>query len=289
MTPSSVELPAGFIAAPGVFDGVSARLADRSNFPALYVTGYGVAASRFGLPDAGLIGLTEMLDAIRVIRSCTAKPLIADADAGYGGLLNVQHTVRSYERAGVAAIQLEDQETPKKCGHTKGKRVVSRDEAVARIEVAVESRTTSACKIIARSDSLATDGFDEAIARAELFRQAGADFVMIDALETVDQIRAVGVTFSGAALLNVTPGGRNFKTPQFSLDEIEAMGFAIAIYPALMAVPAWAEMERVVDRLSETGFQPEPRDDVSSPHDLVGFPAIWADEARWQSRYGNAA
>lgn len=283
----SSPLPTGFIQAPGVFDGVSALLAERSAFPVLYVTGYGVAASRYGLPDAGLIGLGEMLDAIMVIRACTTKPLIADADTGYGGLLNVQHTVRSYARAGVAAIQLEDQDSPKKCGHTQGKRVVNRAEAIARIEVACEARSSTTVAIVARTDSLATHGFSEAMARAEAFRTAGADYVMIDALETSEQIRAVGSAFRGAALINLTPAGANFRTPQFNAGALEEMGFAIAIYPALLATPAWDAMDLSLGTLRDTGYQPTPRPDALSPHELVGFPAVWADEARWQQRYGD--
>lgn len=279
-------LPAGFLQAPGVFDGVSALLGDGSPFPALYVTGYGVSASRFGLPDAGLIGLAEMLDAIRIIRRCSAKPLIADADTGYGGLLNVQHTVRCYEAAGVTAIQLEDQENPKKCGHTGGKRVVDRPEAIARIEVAVESRTASTTRIVARTDSLATHGFDEAMARAYAFRAAGADLVMIDALENEAQMRAVGAAFPAAALVNLTPSGAFFKTPQATPQALADMGFAIAIYPALMATPAWEVMDASIRELADTGNQPVPRVGARSPHELVGFGRVWADEARWRERYG---
>jgi 2,3-dimethylmalate lyase len=156
-----------FIVAPGVYDLVSARIADRMNFAALYMTGYGVAASYLGLPDAGLATFTDMLDRVRRIAEGATTPLIADADTGYGGLVNVRHTVRGYEAAGAQAIQLEDQEFPKKCGHTAGRRVIETDEMVAKIRVAIDSRRSDATLIIARTDARAALGLDEAIRRAQ--------------------------------------------------------------------------------------------------------------------------
>jgi 2-methylisocitrate lyase-like PEP mutase family enzyme len=273
------------VVAPGAYDGFSALLGQRSAFPALYISGYCVSASRHGLPDAGLIGLADMLDAVRVVRRCCAKPLIVDADTGYGGLLNVQHTVREYEAAGASAIQIEDQEMPKKCGHTQGKRVVSQEDMVAKITVAVEARRSDDFLVIARTDTLATHGFDEALRRCGAYRAAGADLVFIDAIETEAQMRQLGAMFPKACMVNVTPA-KHFMTPQTATAQLSDMGFAVAIFPGLLAVPAMAAMERSLDHLARTG-QSDPADmPTVSPHELVGFPAVWSDESRWQQRFG---
>lgn len=273
------------VAAPGAYDGFSALLGQRSAFPALYVSGYCVAASRFGLPDAGLIGLAEMAEAVKLVRRCSSKPIIADADTGYGGLLNVQHTVREYEAAGASAIQLEDQEMPKKCGHTKGKRVVSPDEMVAKISVAAEARRSDDFLIIARTDALATHGYEEALRRCTAYRGAGADVVFIDAIETEAQMQELGAMFPKACMVNVTPA-KHFMTPQTSIKRLDEMGFAIAIFPGVMAVPAMAGMERSLRHLAEVGISNTEAMPTISPHDLVGFPAVWDDEARWQQKFG---
>jgi 2-methylisocitrate lyase-like PEP mutase family enzyme len=182
----------GIILAPGVFDGFSARLADRAGFDALYMTGYGVSASRYGLPDAGLVGLGEMVDALRMIRSVTTKPIIADADTGYGGLLNVRHTVRQYEAAGASAIQIEDQDFPKKCGHTLGRRLIGADEMVAKVTVAVEARQNADTLIIARTDARTEFGLEEAIARARAYHAAGADILFVESPESEQELETIG-------------------------------------------------------------------------------------------------
>ncbi|MDO8776768.1 MAG: isocitrate lyase/PEP mutase family protein [Burkholderiaceae bacterium] len=273
------------VVAPGTHDGFSALLGQRSTFPALYVSGYCVAASRFGLPDAGLIGLAEMLEAIRLVGRCSSKPIIADADTGYGGLLNVQHTVREYEAAGASAIQLEDQEMPKKCGHTKGKRVVALDDMVAKVAVAVQARRSDNFLVIARTDTLATHGFEEALRRCSAYREAGADVVFVDAMETEAQMRQLGAMFPKACMVNVTPA-KHFMTPQISTKQLNEMGFAIAIFPGLLAVPAMAAMERSLQYLADNGISDPNAMPATSPHELVGFPAVWADEERWQQRFG---
>src|SRR6478672_6915396 len=175
------------IVAPGVFEMFSAKLADRLGFKALYMTGYGISVSHLGLPDAGLATFTDMVGRARTIAEGTTTPLIADADTGFGGLLNVRHTVRGYEDAGVQAIQLEDQEMPKKCGHTPGRRVVPRAEAVKRIEVAVEARRSDRLLIVARTDARTALGLDEAIERGRDFAKAGADIVFVESPESEDE------------------------------------------------------------------------------------------------------
>src|ERR1700740_2979571 len=169
-----------FITAPGVFDLVSAKIADRTDAQAIYMTGYGVVASYLGYPDAGLATYTDMLNRAEAIAHATDKPLIADGDTGYGGLLNVHHTVRGYEKAGVAMIQLEDQQVPKKCGHTPNRHVVSTGEMVDKIKVASDARSSADFLILARTDALTSAGLDEALRRAEAYVRAGADAIFIE-------------------------------------------------------------------------------------------------------------
>jgi 2-methylisocitrate lyase-like PEP mutase family enzyme len=172
------------LVAPGVFDMVSLKLADAMGFEALYMTGYGVVASALGLPDAGLATYTEMVARVSAMAATAATPLIADGDTGYGGLLNIRQTVRGYEAAGAAAIQLEDQEFPKKCGHTPGRRVVAIDDMRRRIEVAVEARSNPEFLVIARTDARSALGLDEALRRGEAYVKAGADILFIESPES---------------------------------------------------------------------------------------------------------
>jgi 2-methylisocitrate lyase-like PEP mutase family enzyme len=170
-----------FIAAPGVFDLISAKIADRTDAKALYMTEYGTVASYLGFPDAGLATSSDMLDRATAIAQAVKKPLIADGDLGYGGLLNVHHTVRGYEKAGVAMIQLEDQQIPKKCGHTPNRHTISIEEMVNKIKVASDARSSRDFLILARTDARSSVGLDEAIRRAEAYTKAGADAIFIEA------------------------------------------------------------------------------------------------------------
>jgi 2-methylisocitrate lyase-like PEP mutase family enzyme len=216
-----------FIAAPGVFDLVSAKLADQTNAKALYMTGYGTVASYLGLPDAGLATYSQMLDRVEAIAQSVSKPLIADGDTGYGGLLNVHHTVRGYEKAGAAVIQLEDQEIPKKCGHTPNRRVVTTEEMVNKIKVACDARSSDDFLILARTDALSSLGVDEAIRRGQAYAEAGADILFIESSETVEEMRKIGSAFDVPVLSNQLHGGRTPILPQAQLKE---MGFSMAIY-----------------------------------------------------------
>ena len=181
-----------FILAPGIYDGISARVADKMGFPALYMTGYGATASMLGLPDAGLATYSDMVGRAEMICSVIDTPLIADADTGYGGLLNVQRTVRGYEAAGVAAIQIEDQEMPKKCGHTPGRRVVPAEDMVLKIRVACEARRDEATLIMARTDARTALGLDEALRRAKLYEEAGADVIFVESPESEAELERIG-------------------------------------------------------------------------------------------------
>ncbi len=238
------------ISAPGVFDGVSARIADRMGFEALYMTGYGVVASHLGLPDAGIATYTDMVSRVECIAGLTSTALIADGDTGYGGLLNVQHTVRGYERAGAVAIQLEDQEFPKKCGHMLGRRVVPVEDMVAKIRVAVESRADPDFKIIARTDARTTHGLDEALRRGEAYARAGADLLFIESPESVAEMETIGRSFDLPLVANMVEGGR---TPILGADELERVGYRLAIFPALGLLAAGEAMQRAFAGLKTRG------------------------------------
>ncbi|MCC2596519.1 isocitrate lyase/PEP mutase family protein [Pusillimonas sp. MFBS29] len=265
----------GLIAAPGIFDLISARLADRMGFDALYMTGYGTVASYLGLPDAGLATFTDMLNRASAFAQATETPIIADGDTGYGGLLNVAHTVRGYEAAGLAGIQLEDQEFPKKCGHTPGRRVVAMSEMVRKIQVAVEAREHDDFLIVARTDARTTHGLDEALRRAEAYGKAGADILFVESPESEEEMERIASAFDKPVLINNVEGGR---TPVLSKSRLEQMGFKLAIYPATGFLAMGKALEDVY-----TGLQ---QDDVlGATHDklydfgafsrLMGFQAVW--------------
>ena len=219
-----------FILAPGIYDGISARVADGMGFPALYMTGYGATASMLGLPDAGLATYSDMVGRAEMICSVVKTPLIADADTGYGGLLNVQRTVRGYEAAGVAAIQIEDQEMPKKCGHTPGRRVVPAEEMVMKIRVAADARRHPETMIVARTDARTAHGLDEALRRAKLYEEAGADVIFVESPESEAELERIGKEVSKPLLANMVEFG---KTPRVEADRLKKWGFDIAIYPGL--------------------------------------------------------
>lgn len=273
-----------FIVAPGVFDMLSARVADRMGFDALYMTGYGVTASYLGLPDVGLASFTDMLNRAATIAGGTETPLIADADTGYGGLLNVRHTVRGYEAAGVQAVQIEDQETPKKCGHTPGRRVVPIEEMVAKVKVAVDARRSENTLIIARTDARTGHGIDEAIRRANAYVEAGADVAFVESPESLEEIEKVGRSVAAPKLANMVPGGR---TPIVPRERLKAMGFSIAIYPGLGFSVAAEACRRAYAHLREHGSSeglPVPswgEAGGETVHELMGFPEVWEFEKRW--------
>ena len=238
------------VSAPGVYDLISAKLADRMGFDALYMTGYGVVASHLGLPDAGLATYSDMVGRVGQIAAMTQTPLVADGDTGYGGLLNVQHTVRGYEAAGAVAIQLEDQEFPKKCGHMLGRRVVPAADMAAKIRVAVESRSDPNFLVIARTDSRTTLGLDEALRRAEAYLEAGADLLFIESPESVEEMARIGRTFEVPLVANMVEGGR---TPILDAATLQKLGYRLAIFPALGFLAAGAVLEKAYAGLKATG------------------------------------
>ncbi len=213
---------------PGAYDGVSAKLVERAGFPVAYMTGYGVSASRLGLPDMGFAGLGDMADQARNMAGAVSIPLIADADTGYGNALNVRRTVALYESAGVAGLHLEDQQMPKRCGHLAGKIVVSAEEFAAKIRAAVEARTDPDFVIIARTDAIAVNGLDDALRRAEAAVKAGADMLFVEAPTTEEQIERVARAFDTPLLFNYAPGGRSPLPPFARLRELR---YAVILLP----------------------------------------------------------
>jgi 2,3-dimethylmalate lyase len=238
------------LVAPGVFDGISARIADQMGFEALYMTGYGTVASHLGLPDAGIASYTDMVGRVKVLAEATRTPLMADGDTGYGGLLNVQHTVRGYEAAGAVAIQLEDQEFPKKCGHMLGRRVVPIEDMVDKIKVAVASRNSADFLIIARTDARTSLGLDEALRRADAYAKAGADILFVESPESLEEMRKIGRSFDKPLMANMVEGGR---TPVPDRKTLEEIGYSIAIFPALGFLAAGAALRQVYQHLKNEG------------------------------------
>jgi len=270
-----------YLTAPGVFDLISARIADRMGFPALYMTGYGVVASSFGLPDAGLASYTEMVDRVKTIAAGTLTPLIADGDTGYGGLLNVQRTVRGYEQAGAVAIQLEDQKIPKKCGHTPNRRVIPVDDMVAKIRVAVAARESENFLVIARTDARTQYGLAEAIGRGQAFAKAGADVVFVEAPESVDEMIEICREIDGPLMANMVNGG---KTPLLSAEELKDLGYQIVIFPGTAFLAAGSAVQSVYQHLKATGSSrglPTPLYDFEEFSRLMGFEEVWAFEKKW--------
>lgn len=268
-----------FILAPGVFDGISAKVADRMGFAALYMTGYGATASALGLPDAGLATYSDMVGRAEMICSIVDTPLIADADTGYGGLLNVQRTVRGYEAAGVAAIQIEDQEMPKKCGHTPGRRVVPAEDMVLKIKVAAEARRDPATLIVARTDARTTLGLDEALRRAKLYEKAGADVIFVESPESEAELEKIGREIEKPLLANMVEFG---KTPRVEAARLKKWGFDLAIYPGLGFSVAAEAMRQAWTHLKETGTSNGMNvPQFNGMHELMGFPEVWDFEKKW--------
>ena len=271
----------GLVVAPGVFDMASARIADAMGFDALYLTGFGVSASLLGLPDAGFATLTDMEAVVRRVAGGTNAPLIADADTGYGGPLNVAHTVRAYEAAGAAAIQLEDQEFPKKCGHLPGRRVVPAAEMATRIAVAAEARRDPNLLVVARTDARTAHGLDEALARAAAYAAAGADVLFVESPESEDEMARIAARAAKPLLANMVEGGR---TPILPRARLEALGYAVAIFPVTGLLAAAAAMEAAYGALRREGSSAglaAPLRDFGAFNEAMGFGAVREFERRW--------
>jgi 2-methylisocitrate lyase-like PEP mutase family enzyme len=270
-----------FIAAPGVFDLISAKIADAMHFDALYMTGYGTVASHLGLPDAGLASYADMVNRVQRFTSVTRTPMICDADTGYGGLLNVMHTVRGYEAAGACIVQLEDQVFPKKCGHMPGRQVVDAAEMVKKIRVAVESRSDPNLLILARTDARTTLGLDEALRRGEMYAKAGADVLFIESPESPEEMATITRTFDTPLLANMVEGG---STPILTKQELMSLGFSLAIFPATGFLASAAALQAVYGTLKQNGStagMAHPLFEFQAFSSLMGFDEV----AQFDSKY----
>jgi 2-methylisocitrate lyase-like PEP mutase family enzyme len=259
------------IVAPGAYDCITARMVDQAGYSACYMTGAGVAAT-LGYPDYGLVTMSEMADNAGRMTNVLNIPLIADADTGYGNELNVVRTVREYERRGVAAIQIEDQTFPKRCGHLDNKQVVSLDEFLPKIRAAAEARGSANFTIIARTDARAVIGFDEAIGRANAMLDAGADVAFIEAPQSLEEVRAIPKLVKGPCLLNIVWKG---KTPEVSIADAQAMGFRIMIFPGLLFKTVIGACDDVLADLRTEGKHPVPSGDMNIK---AGFARVGANE-----------
>ena len=269
-----------FVTAPGVYDLISALIADRMGFKALYVTGYGTVASSLGLPDAGIATYTQMIEQIGRIADMAKTPVIADADTGYGGLLNVRHTVRGYEKAGVSAIQIEDQEFPKKCGHTPNRRVVPMADMVRKIRVASDSRSSADFLIIARTDARTSLGLDEALRRGEAYGEAGADVIFIESPESEEELAMIGARIGKPLMANMVNGGR---TPMLPTRRLAELGYAAAIFPVAGFLAAAHALTQAYGDIMENGATTErtPLFSFADFNELIGFRDVWEFEKRY--------
>lgn len=239
------------IVAPGAFDALSAMLVEQAGFPAVYITGAGVASSRLGAPDIGLTTMNEVLDTAKNIVSATSIPVICDTDTGYGNALNLMRTAQEFERIGVAAIQVEDQITPKRCGHTEGKQLISKEEMVKKIEAFHYAKQSEDFLLIARTDAIGVNGFEDAMDRARAYAKAGADILFIEAPRTIEEMKRIPELLDVPLLVNMVEGGG--KTPVLPVKELETMGFRIAIFPTSAWMAAIRAIQGVLKELKEKG------------------------------------
>jgi len=268
---------------PGAHDALSARIAVRAGARAVYMTGFGVAGSAFGVPDIGLITADQMTERVRAIAQALVPiPLVADGDNGHGGPFNVARLTRAYEQAGAQCIQLEDQVSPKRCGHMEGKEVIPLADAAAKIRAAVDARSSANFKIMARTDARATHDLDEALRRGEVFLKAGADILFIEAPLSEDELKRVAKTFSGMPLVaNLVEDG---KTPMLTPGALSQMGYKIALYPISAILSAAAALEKVyADLLGGTAEQ-RARVTFSQYNEIVGLPDFLATAKRYETR-----
>ncbi|MFB6168508.1 MAG: oxaloacetate decarboxylase [Haloferacaceae archaeon] len=271
--------------AVGAFDGLSARLVERAGGPLVYMSGSAVSTSVHGKPDIGLTTMTEMVDRARGIVEAVDVPVFCDADTGYGNALNVYRTVEAYERAGVAAVHIEDQEFPKRCGHFEGKRVVPREAAVERVRAACDARDDLA--VVARTDARAVTGLDDAIDRARAFAEAGADVLFVEAPRSREELRRVGAELGDQRLLaNMVEGG---KTPLVPAGELDEMGFDVALYPTTGQKAVIRTLEAVYEEILEAGTQTDVLDmvaDWQERNDVTGLEEFDELEARYATDDG---
>lgn len=264
---------------PGVHDMIAALLAKRAGFEFIYGSGFWLTASCYGLPDAGIVGFAEMKERMAALVRVAGPQVIADADTGYGGLLNVHHTVRGYEDIGVAAIQIEDQVFPKRCGHTPNKQVIPTEEMVDKIRVACDARRSPDTLIIARTDAREREGVAAAIRRAQAYDAAGADMLFVEGLHDAQEMRLACSEVSGLMMANMSHGG---YSPMLSASELQDIGYACAIYPALTGLVSTYAMTRALEDLrSGTGTSDQGIADFGGFCEMIGFTEVWAFDKKW--------
>jgi 2-methylisocitrate lyase-like PEP mutase family enzyme len=270
----------GILVMPGCHDAQSARLIEEAGFELGFMSGFGVSAARLGMPDTGLISYAELVDQGQNICRAASIPMFGDADTGFGSAQNIKRTVQGYARAGFAAIMLEDQVAPKRCGHTEGKSVVGRDEALMRIRAAVDTRDAGTdILIMARTDARACIDLDEAIARCRLFRTAGADITFLEAPLDEQEMRRYCAEVEGPKLANMIEGG---KTPQLPTGRLEEIGYKIAVYPLTLLNVSIQAMRTALASLKR-GERPGLVMDFEELKAAVGFPAYYAEESRYRT------
>jgi len=267
---------------PGCHDAISAKLVAEAGYKVAFMSGFAVSAARLGLPDTGLISFAEMLDSLRNCCGAAGKiPLIGDGDTGYGNALNVQRTVIEYARAGAAAVMIEDQLSPKKCGHTRGKQVISREEARQKIRAAVDARGDTDILIMARTDARAVSGFDDALARCKDFEAEGADIIFLEAPESEDEMRQFCAAMKKPCVANLVGGG---KTPMLPPAQLQQIGYKLALYPIMLMSSAIAAMQATLAALRPGATTPLPPSiSFTDLQKLVGFPDYWERETRYQA------
>lgn len=268
---------------PGVTSALYGRLAEQAGMDAVFTTGAGIANTDLGVPDLGFTTMSEVVEANRKVVSAVGIPVIADADTGYGGLLNVKTTVEGYEDAGVSGIQIEDQEFPKKCGHTPFRRVIPIADMQRKIEVAAKAKKSGNTMIIARTDSRTSLGIEEAIRRGKAYAEAGADIIFIESPETVEELQQIAAEIKAPLLANMVNGGR---TPLLPAEKLAEMGFAIAIHPAIGFLSVAKALEKAYDDLRKNGHTSPDIDlySFAEMNKLLGFEEVWAFEKEWASR-----
>ena len=271
----------GIIMAPGAYDCLTATIIQEAGFPAVYMTGAGTSVARLGYPDLALATLTEMVGNAAAIVEAVDLPVIADADTGYGGVLNVQRTVRQYQRAGVAALHIEDQEFPKRCGHLDGKSVIPMEDMVRKIRAAVDARTDPDFVLIVRTDALAVTGWDDTMRRCREYVKAGADLLFVEALRTPREAEAVAGKFGVPLVYNFVETG---KSPLIPAAELERLGFKLVIYPVSALLMTCRAVGGLMQRLKESGTTAADLENMASLAEVfetVGLSRLLSQDARY--------
>ncbi len=271
----------GIVVAPGAYDCLTAKIIEQAGFSSVYMTGAGTSVARLGRPDLGLATMTEMVANASAIVDTVSVPVIADADTGYGGVLNVQRTIRQYERAGVAAVHIEDQESPKRCGHLDDKRVIPVDEMTQKVRSAVDARTDDDFVIIVRTDALAVTGWDDTMRRCEEYVKAGADALFVEALRSAEEAERVCASFDVPMLYNFVESGKSPLIPSY---ELERLGFKLVIFPGSAFMAVCKTVQEVMRNLKEYGTTAHLMDGMTSLQDsfeMMGLSDMLAQDAKY--------